>query len=195
MRKVEFSLALLLSVAYLVMHGQVQRTTRPIGDAVSKALATGVLTTQGGRPFHVRIVVSEPENQQSPYQGTIEQWWSSPDQWRREITAKGGMRQTIVVNGGKKTEVDEGDYFPLWLRSFVEAVFDPVPNAAAWQTSGGVIEQITLSNGSKSDACARAKSKIGSGDRATDAFSNVCFDGEGRLQFVGSPSYSMEFHD
>jgi hypothetical protein len=58
-----------------------------------------------------------------------------------------------------------------------------------------VIEQVVLSNGSKSYACARAKSKIGSGDRATDAFSNVCFDGEDRLQFVGSPSYSMEFRD
>jgi hypothetical protein len=183
------------TAACLVAHGQIQRTTRPIGDAVSRALATGVLTTQGGRPFHVRIVVSEPANQQSPYQGTIEEWWRSPEQWRREVTARSGIRQTIVVIDGKKTEVDEGDYFPLWLRSFVTAVFDPVPNAAAWQASGGVIEQITLSDGSKSDACARAKSKIGSGDRATDAFSNVCFDGEGRLHFVGSPSYAMEFHD
>jgi hypothetical protein len=195
MRKVEFLLALLFSAACLVVHDQVQRTTRPIGDAVSKALATGMLTTQDGRPFHVRIVVSEPANQQSPYQGTIEEWWRSPDQWRREVTARSGIRQTIVVVGGKKTELDEGDYFPLWLRRFVMAVFDPVPNAAAWQASGGVIEQITLSNGSKSDACARARSKIGSGDRATDAFSNVCFDGKGRLQFVGSPSYAMEFHD
>jgi hypothetical protein len=195
MRQVEFLLFLLFSTACLVAHGQVQRTTRPIGDAVSKALATGVPTTQGGRPFHIRIVVSEPANQQSPYQGAIEEWWSSPDQWRREVTARSGIRQTIVVIGAKKTELDEGDYFPLWLRRFVLAVFDPVPNAAAWQASGGVIEQITLSNGSKSDACARAKSKIGSGDRATDAFSNVCFDGEGRLQFVGSPSYAMEFHD
>ena len=116
-------------------------------------------------------------------------------QWRREVTDKSGMRQRIVVVGGRKTELDEGAYFPLWLRWFVTALFDPVPNAAAWTASGGVIEQIILPNGSKSYACARAKSKIGSGDRATDAFSNVCFDGEGRLQFVGSPAYSMEFRD
>jgi hypothetical protein len=140
-------------------------------------------------------MVAEPAEQQSPYQGTLEEWWVSPDQWRREVTAKSGMRQTIVVVGGTKTELDEGDYFPLWLRTFVTAIFNPVPNAAAWTASGGVIEQITMPNGNKSDACARAKSTIGLGDRATDAFSNVCFDGEGRLQFVGSPAYAMEFHD
>src|SRR5262249_513156 len=28
-----------------------------------------------------------------------------------------------------------------------------------------------------------------------DAFANVCFDGAGLLKFVGSPGYSMEFHD
>ncbi len=195
MRKVQLLTALLLSAGCMVTYGQVQHTTRPIGDAVSKALAKGVLNTGDARPFHIRVLVSEPQNQQSPYGATIEEWWTSPDQWRREVTDKSGMRQRIVVVGGRKTELDEGAYFPLWLRWFVTALFDPVPNAAAWTASGGVIEQIILPNGSKSYACARAKSKIGSGDRATDAFSNVCFDGEGRLQFVGSPAYSMEFRD
>jgi hypothetical protein len=96
------------TAACLVAHGQIQRTTRPIGDAVSRALATGVLTTQGGRPFHVRIVVSEPANQQSPYQGTIEEWWRSPEQWRREVTARSGIRQTIVVIDGKEDRGGRG---------------------------------------------------------------------------------------
>ena len=72
---------------------------------------------------------------------------------------------------------------------------EPIPNAAAWTASGGTIDQIMMPDGRKSDACARAQSKLGTGERATDAFSNVCFDGEGRLKFVGSPGYSMEFHD
>jgi hypothetical protein len=125
----------------------------------------------------------------------IEEWWTSPEQWRREVTSKNGLQQTIVMTSGKKTEQDEGDYFPLWLRNFVSAAFDPVPNAAAWSASGIQIEQITMPNGAKSDACARTQAKIGSGDRATDSFSNLCFDGEGRLKFFGSPRYSMEFND
>lgn len=186
---------LLLLIASPSAYAQIKRTTVPMGDAVTKASNQMLLTGPGARPFHIRIVVSEPENPQSPYQGAIEEWWMFPDQWRREVTDKDGLKQTIVVTGGKKTEQDEGDYFPLWLREFVIGAFDPIPNAAAWTASGIQIEQITMPNGDKSDACARAQSKIGTGDRATDAFSNVCFDGEGRLKFYGSPRYGMEFHD
>lgn len=179
----------------LIASGQIRRTSVPMGDALTKALAKSALLGSHPKPFHIRVVVSEPENSQSPYQGTIEEWWISPSQWRREVTDDDGMRQTIVVVNGKRTEQDQGDYFPLWLRNFVTAIINPVPSAAAWTASGASIEQITLPNGAKSDACARAKSKIGTGNRATDAFSNVCFDGEGKLKFVGGPRYSMEFND
>jgi hypothetical protein len=195
MRKTCLSAILLLIGACANAHGQIKQTSVPIRNAVDQALKKSLLPGEDARPFHIKIVVSEPENRDSPYQGTIEEWWKSADLWRREVTAKGGMRQTIVFVDGKKTEKDEGDYSPLWLRSFVTAVFDPLPNAAGWKGSGIMIDQITMPNGAKSDACARAKSKIGTGDRATDAFSNVCFDGEGRFQFIGSPAFSMEFHD
>lgn len=190
-------LALLLALAAfgVSLPGQIRRTSVSIGDSVKNALAKDSLTAEGSRPFHIRVEVSEPENSQSPYRGTFEEWWVSPDQWRREVTVNGGMRQTIVVVNGKKTEKDDGDYFPLWLRRFVTAVLDPIPNADAWTASGLTINQTFLPDGAKSDACARDQSKIGTGGRATDAFSNVCFDEEGRLKFYGSPAYSMEFHD
>lgn len=194
MRKLTIA-SVLLATAIASANAQIKRTSVPIGDTLSKALDKTMLIGPGARPFHIRITVSEPENPQSPYQGTLEEWWVSPEQWRREVTDKDGLKQTIVISNGKKTEQDEGDYFPLWLRKFIMAAFDPVPNAAAWTASGIQIEQITMPNGDKSDACARAQSKIGSGDRATDSFSNVCFDGEGRLKFYGSPRYSMEFRD
>jgi hypothetical protein len=157
-------------------------------------MARGSITGDGARPFHIRVEVSEPENPQSPYQGTLEEWWISPDQWRREVTSKDGMRQTIVVTGGKKTEKDEGDYFPVWLRNFVTAAFNPVPDAKAWMTSGLMIEQI-VGNGYKSDACARTKSQIGSAGRDSTVYSAVCFDQQGRLSLVVAPGYGMEFHD
>jgi len=194
MRKAVWATAL-IGAAVAFAPCQIRHTSIPLGDAVSKALAKSFLTGREAHPFHVRISISEPENPQAPYQGTIEEWWVSKDQWRREVTAKGGMRQVIVVAAGSKTEEDEGDYFPLRLRSFVGAVFDPIPDAKEWSTSGLTIEQITLPNGAKSNPCVRAKSKIGSGDRATDAFSNICFDADDRLEFYGSPRYSMEFKD
>ena len=189
------AVAALFLFATPAVHSQIKRTSVPLGDAVDTALAKGSLLGEGARPFHIYVSVSEPENVESPYWGTIEEWWVSPTQWRREVTARGGMRQIIVVAQGKKTERDEGDYFPLWLHNFVTAIVNPVPDAAAWKATGSSIEQITMPNGAKSDACVHAKSSIGTGARATDAFSNVCFDGEGRVKFYGSPRYSMEFHE
>lgn len=183
-----------LCISAITLWSQIQRTSVPIGDAAAKALDVGSLTGRGAKPFHVHIVVSEPENPQSPYKGTIEEWWASPGQWRRVVTSKDGLRQTIVVAQGKRTERDEGDYFPLWLRSFVTAAFDPIPDVAPWSATGIMVDPITAID-AKSDACARAKFKIGTGDQATDAFTSVCFDGEGRLSSYVSPRYSMEFHD
>ena len=196
MQKILIMLAL-LCLAPLCAISQVKPTSVPLGDAISKALDKSLLTGKDARPFHIHITISEPENDQSPYQGAIEEWWTSNDQWRREVTDKEGMRQTIVVTNGNKTEVDQGDYFPRWLRSFVTATFDPIPGNAAsvFAASGATIDQITLPNGDKSDACARFKSQIGAGDKAIDIFSNVCFDKEGRLNFYGSTGYDMEFHD
>jgi hypothetical protein len=174
--------------------GQTRHTRTSLADAISRALAIDSLTGAGSRPFHIRVIVSEVENPQSPYQGSIEEWWSSPRKWRREVTAKGGMRQTIVVAEGRKSEQDEGDYFPLWLRSFVTALFDPVPNALAWTASGVTIEETQLPNAYNSDTCERIKSKVGTGNRATDAFSTICFDGKGRLSSVVGPRYSISFN-
>lgn len=174
---------------------QIQRTEVPLRDTLRKALAHSTLTGSDARPFHLRVKVSEPENPQSPYQGTIEEWWQSADTWRRVVTDKDGMRQTIVVSHGVETERDEGDYFPLWLRSFVTALFDPVPGAASLQTSTAMIQQITMPNGDKSDACVRGVTKVGSGDRSIGAYSVVCFDGHARLKSIVTPGYDMEFNN
>ncbi len=174
---------------------QVKRTSVPMGNAVEEAIKKGALTGEGARAFHIRVTVSEPENPQSPYQGTIEEWWAAAEQWRLEVTSKDGMRQTVVVSGGKRSEKDEGAYFPMWLRMFVDAVNDPIPNTRAWTASGITIDQLTMPDGRRSDACARAQSKIGMGESATDAFTVVCFDGEGRLKEYVSPGYDMGFSD
>jgi hypothetical protein len=188
-------LVALLLVSCTVVSAQIKRTSVPLGSALSEAIAKSSLTDNDPVPFHILILIKEPENPQSPYQASIEEWWVSKDQWRREVSDKEGLEQTIVVANGNKTEKDEGDYFPLWLRDFVTAAFDPIPNLDAFNRTGATIEQITMPNGAKSEPNVRFQSKIGTGDRATDAFSNISFDDKGRLSFYGSPRYSMEFHD
>jgi hypothetical protein len=188
-------LALLLLFSCSFALAQVKRTSVPLGSALSEAIAKSSLRDNDPIPFHILILIKEPENPQSPYQASIEEWWVSKDQWRRDVADKEGLEQTIVVTNGVRTEKDEGDYFPLWLRDFVTAAFDPIPNLASFNTTGATIEQITMPNGDKSSPSVRLQSKIGTGDRATDAFSNISFDKNGYLSFYGSPRYSMEFHD
>ena len=169
-------------------------TSVPIGNGVDKALATSSLTA-GGRPFHVLLTISEPSNPQSPYEGSIEDWWSSADQWRREVSSKGGMHQTIVFSAGKKTEKDEGDYYPLWLREFEIALLEPIPNATSWTQPGTMIQQTLLPDGAKSQACAKGTSPVGTGDRAFIVFLSLCFDDSGRIGLVVTPRYRMQFQD
>jgi hypothetical protein len=195
MPKIHIFLVALLLTTGTALQSQVKRTSIPLGNAISVALEKSSLTGDDASPFHIRIVIDEPENPQSPYQGIIEEWWASKDQWRRDIKDKEGLHQTVVVNKGVTTEKDEGDYFPLWLREFTFAVFDPVPEGEAFRKSNATIDQITLPNGARSAPNARLKFKVGTGARATDAFANISFDEKGRLSFYGSPRYSMEFHD
>ena len=89
----------------MFVNGQIKSTRVALGDSISAALAKGSLLYGDARPFHIRVSISEPENLQSPYQGTIEEWWISSSQWRREVTDKEGLRQTIVVADGTKTEM------------------------------------------------------------------------------------------
>src|ERR1700739_4657558 len=117
MLRTKLALALPLLAVCASASGQIRRTSVPLGDALSKALEKSTLAEPGAKPFHIRVVISEPANPGSPYQGTIEEWWLSPNQWRREVTAKDGMRQTVVVDDGKKTERDKGEYFPLGLEN------------------------------------------------------------------------------
>ena len=185
----------LLLASALVAPAQVKHTIVPLADVLAKATAESSLTAPGSQPFHLRLTIAEPENPQSPYGGTLEEWWVSPQQWRRELTSKDGLHQLIVVHDGAHTEQDTGDYLPLWLRNFVTAVTDPIPDAAAWAATGATIDQTILPNGARSQACARAQSKPGTGDTAPAPVSSLCFSNDGHLSFYGSARYSMEFHD
>lgn len=176
-------------------HGQkVEETSVALGDALSRALAKSSLTGPNAVPFHLKVHLFESTNPQSDYRAEVEEYWATPQQWRRSIDSP-EFKQPLVVNGDQISEQDKGDYYPLWLKSFITGIFDPVPNADQWNKLNTKITQVTLPNGLRSDACTRIKFKIGSDAVQNDAFANLCFDGNGLLKFTGSPGYSMEFHD
>jgi TonB family protein len=186
--------AALLLNARICTGQRVTETSVPLGNALNHALEESALTGAGAKPFHLKVHLFESTNPPSPYQAEIEEYWVSPQQWRRSIDSP-DFKQTLVVNGDQINEQNSGGYYPLWLKSFITGIFNPVPNADQWNKLDARITQIKLPNGQRSDACARMQFRVGSDTVKNDAFANVCFDGAGLLKFVGSPGYSMEFHD
>jgi protein TonB len=187
--------AAIVLLASLPCQGQgVKETSVPLGNALTHALEKSSLTGINAVPFHLKVHLFESTNPPSPYQAEIEEYWVSPQKWRRSIDSP-DFKQTQIVNGDQVSEQDTGDYYPLWLEGFINGIFDPVPNVEQWNKLDAKITQITLPNGQRSEPCARTKFKVGSDTVKNDAFGNVCFDGQGLLKFFGSPGYSMEFHD
>ena len=193
-RQTLFTSVFLPLTASICSSQRVTETTVPLGNALSHAIEQSSLTATTDRPFHIKVHLVESTNPPSPYQAEIEEYWVSPQQWRRSIDAP-EFKQKLVVNGDRMSEQIVGDYYPLWLKEFMIGIFDPVPNMDQWNKLDAKITQITLPTGQHSDACAHMKFKVGSATVNNDAFASVCFDGTGLLKFVGSPGYSMEFHD
>ena len=83
------------------------------------------ITLPGSTPFHLNAAIVETTNPASEYRAQIEEYWVSPQKWRRTIESP-TFSQTMIVNGDQVSEKDTGDYFPWWLNDFVNAIFDPL---------------------------------------------------------------------
>src|ERR1700680_4232821 len=75
------------------------REKLPLGEVAERAVQQSELTLPGSRPFHLRAEIVESTNPSSEYQAKVEQYWASPEKWRRTIEAP-GFSQTLIVNGG-----------------------------------------------------------------------------------------------
>jgi hypothetical protein len=95
----------------------------------ARAVQQSKLTLPGSQPFHLKAEIVEPADPASSFRAKIEEYWVSPEKWRRTIESP-AFSQTIVVNGDRVLENDTGDYFPWWLDGLVIATFDPLPNVA-----------------------------------------------------------------
>ncbi len=166
----------------------------PLGDKLKKALEQSSLTGPHSKPFHIKVHLSDTTNPASLYRADIEESWASQQQWSRTIETP-DFKQALIVNGDKGSEQITGDYYPLWLRAFVNGLFDPVPNADVWKKQDSKVAQTALPNGQYSEGCARMKIKLGSDKVNNDVFASICFDEGGHLKMVASPGYGIEFHD
>jgi hypothetical protein len=165
----------------------------PLADVAQHAVEQSKLTSPGSSPFHLRAKIVETTNPSSGYKAEIEEYWVSPEKWRRTITSR-GFSQTLVVNADRISEQDTGDYFPWWLNDLVTAIFDPLPMLDEIRKVNTLLQK--PSGAERSTTCARLQTKVGTPPAENSAFPVFCFEGShGLLDSVFTPGYDAEFKD
>lgn len=114
-----------------------------LANTVKKAVEKATLNQPGTHPFHLKATYapSFERDKGTNRNGTIEFWWQSPTQWRREVTSP-DFHQVEIVDGDRRWQHNDGDYFPEWLRelaiAIVQPVVIPISELEARVTSGDV---------------------------------------------------------
>ena len=158
--------------------------TLPNSEALDRALRLCSLS-EGEQPYHLILEISPPAHPTSSIRGPqihalnlraqVEIFWLNPITYRVEINSP-NFSQTRIVNGGVVEEHNIGDFYPRWLQNFVDAILDPVPQAARLRKVPG-----NVPIGVRSHACISSPGSPGA-SLNDSAVAQVCFqDAEPRL--------------
>jgi len=164
-----------------------------INQAVENAVQQSKLTLAGGAQFHLKAHITNVGTPRPEYSADVEEYWVSPEKWRRTVQSS-GFSQTLIVNGGKVSEKLTGDYYPFWLHDLVTALFDPLPMADQLKLMQGQIE--IPEDSTKSNSCMNMQVKAGIAPAQNNVGLAFCFGGKGGLlQAVVTPGYKAVFDD
>ena len=182
-----------LAMLATVMAQEDQGKVVSVSEAAEHAVQQSKLTLPGGAPFHLKAHIAGSGAPKTDYSADVEEYWVSPEQWRRTVQAA-GFSQILIANGGQISEKITGDYYPFWLRNMVTALLDPLPMADQLKGMRGQVEipQDSL----KSSSCMNMQLKTGSPPAQNTISYAFCFGGKiGLLQAVLTPGYKAQFDD
>ena len=110
--------------------GSAQSTSSKLtaGQLLDDIAARSALT-QGRTPFHAVLAITGPSPQ---YSAEIDLTWLAQHQFRLRI-ASPAFHQLRIVNGDQAQEQTQGDYYPRWLQTFVDALLDPAAQTAIFR--------------------------------------------------------------
>ncbi|MGC2743500.1 MAG: energy transducer TonB [Candidatus Angelobacter sp.] len=164
-----------------------------IGQAADHAVQQSKLTLTGATPFHLKAHIANAGAPKPEYSADVEEYWVSPEKWRRTVQSA-GFSQTLIVNGDKVSENLTGDYYPFWLHDMVTALFDPLPMVDQLKLMQGQME--IPEDSAKSNSCLSMQFKVGTAPAQNTVGSAFCFGGKGGLlQAVATPAYKAQFAD
>jgi hypothetical protein len=162
-----------------------------MAEAVEQALQQSKLTLPGGTPFHLKAHIAATGAARPEYAADVEEYWVSPEKWRRTVQSP-GFSQTLIVNGDKLSEKITGDYYPYWLRDLVTALFDPLPMSEQLKRLQSRLE--IPEDSDKSNACLTMQSRVGIAPAQNILSFVFCFTGQkGLVQAAVTPAYRAQF--
>ena len=186
-RRLEF-LTLATSALLLTCFGWRVEGQTSLHDLPARAIERSEITLLSSPPFHLRATVFEATNRNNDnYKADIEENWAAPDKWRRTVkTAK--FSETLTTNGEKVSAQIDGDYYPHWLRTLVDAIFDP----------GAPLRGVDLTKSSDNPVlgmpvtCRRFGYRVGISPATNTIFASYCFQ-DGLLQSILKPGYLADY--
>jgi len=185
--------AVLALLAATAMAQEDQGKIVSVGEAADQAVQQSKLTLAGGTPFHLKAHIAGSGAPKPEYSADVEEYWLSPEKWRRTVETA-GFSQTLIANGGQVSETLKGDYYPFWLHDLVTALVDPLPMVDQLKSMRGQVEipQDSL----KSNSCMSMQLKAGTPPAQNTIPYAFCFGGKiGLLQAVLTPGYKAQFDD
>ena len=181
---------------------------KTVGEGVERAARLSQLTYPGSKPFHLKARIAELDSPDSDYKAEIEMYWEAPDRWRRIIKTP-DFSQVLVVNGDKRSEQNQGDYFPWWLNDLLTAMLDvapadmrqlksPLPDLEAMQREFSKklppgLQGLRMDTGTH---CVRSQESVGIPPVHNSIFTNICFQTPpGTVESIFSPDFKAEYSD
>jgi hypothetical protein len=152
------------------------------------AVEKSQLTLAGSKPFHLKAITYEVTNPKNEgYKAEIEEWWAAPDRWKRVIRSN-SFTSTQIVNGELHSQVVSGTYEPLWLASFIDALFQPdkyLANVDLTKSSDNPVF-------GTSQLCRRFDYHVGIPPIHNRVFASYCFQ-DGLIYSIQTPTFDATY--
>lgn len=181
-------LAVILGAALLTIVDGCAARQDSLRNLPRRAVARSEITSSGNPPFRLKARVFEVTNPDNhKYDAEIDEVWAAPREWRRTIQST-KFQEVLITNVNRVSEQISGDYYPLWLHTLVNAIFEP----------GVRLKGVDLT---KSDdnpeptgpaTCRRFGYHVGITPVQNTVVDWYCFE-NGLIESIGVPGYEAEY--
>lgn len=176
----------------------------PIATAMTVAAKHSTLDQAGNPPWHLKATIVDLQKHLPEYDGTMEMWWVSPTEWRREVKLNSGAFAQVLIHNGSKVYEKDSDpncgpksaatcpYFPDWMRNLVDETTRPIPRLD--QLANATPQEIVQPGGTKGSTVLRWP--INGIDPARFIHASFAFYNDtGLIQYGGDLDWDFHYRD